>query len=271
MFIKTRKTVKKYRQGNIPAAFAADLWLSGATNLPNMLLKYYKYMDISDQEMMTLIQIIRMRTEDRDIHPSLENLAECLSQSPEELEGNIRSLLEKKIIIETLYYDEGRDDVYTGYDFEPLFDKLSDYWACVRAREIEKAGSKLDGHVQRSNQKEILAASYKIFEKEFGRPLSPIEMEKITQWVEQAGPELLHEALRKAVLMGKWNFRYIDTILLEWKKNNLNTIALVQEYDKKFQGRKNAREKRKSEADKTDEGGAEKKRKRDLIKKLYLT
>ncbi|MFZ5649335.1 MAG: DnaD domain-containing protein [Bacillota bacterium] len=271
MFIKTRNTVKKYRQGNIPAAFGTDLWLSGSTDVPNLLLKYYKYMNVTDPEMITLIQIFRLRVEDRHLHPGPEALAECLSANPEEIEKVIKSLLDKKIIVETLYYDESRDDVITGYDFEPLFEKLSECWACIRAKEIEKAGSKLEGQVHRGIKKDTMAACYKSFEKEFGRPLSPIEMEKIAQWVDQTGPDLVQEALKRAVLIGKWNFRYIDTILLEWKKNNLNSIGSIQEYDRQYQGKRNSRDTRKKEAERQEDGSSDSSRRRALIKKLYLT
>lgn len=272
MFIKTRKTVKKYRQGNIPAAFGSDLWLSGATNVPNLLLRLYRYMHITDSEMMTLIQMFRLRAEEKELHPSPEVLSESMFATPEEIQSYIRSLMEKKIITETLYYEESRDDVVTGYDFEPLFEKLSDYWAFVRAKEIEKAGSKLDGNVRQGSEKE-LAACFSSFEKEFGRPLSPIEAEKITQWVEQMNPELVLEGLRRAVLIGKRNFRYIDTILLEWKKNNLFSLASIEEYDRQFQVKRPVRDIRKRGKNSGVEGGAggDIDKRKDLIKKLYMT
>jgi DNA replication protein len=268
MFSKMGRTVKKYRQGNIAAAFGTDLWMAGAVNMPSLLLKYYKLMNISDSEMMTLIQIFRYCCQEKELHPSTEALAECLSATPQEIEKNIKSLFEKKVLVETLYYDVSIDAVITGYDFEPLFEKLSDYWACCRAKEIEKAGPKLEGH--RQGKEEMAAQCYKSFEKEFGRPLSPIETEKIAQWIDQASPDLVHEALKRAVLNGKWNFRYIDTILLEWKKNNLHTVSAINEHDRLYQGQKAARESRK----KNPPGGldnTENSRKKALIKKLYLT
>ncbi|HBV96747.1 MAG: hypothetical protein JL50_15795 [Peptococcaceae bacterium BICA1-7] len=267
MFSKIGSTVKKYRQGNIAAAFGTDLWMSGSVNVPSILLKYYKFMNITDSEMMTLIQIYRYSCHEKNLLPATDALAECLSSTHEEIEKNIKSLLEKKVIAENLYYDVASDDVITGYDFEPLMEKLSDYWACSRAKEIERAGSKLDG--QKPVKKEMVTRCYKSFEKEFGRPLSPIETEKITQWIDQAGPDLVHEALKRAVLNGKWNFRYIDTILLEWRKNNLNSITSIKEHDKQYQGIKAAREARRKEPPAGDT--AESSRKKALIKKLYLT
>lgn len=267
MFSKIGSTVKKYRQGNIAAAFGTDLWMSGAVNVPSMLLKYYKLMNITDSEMMTLIQLFRYCCQEKNLRPTTDALAECLSSTPGEIENNIKALFEKRVIAETLYYDVDRDDVITGYDFEPLFEKLSDYWACSRAKEIEKAGSKLEG--QKPVKKDLVIRCYKSFEKEFGRPLSPIETEKITQWIGQAGPELVHEALKRAVLNGKWNFRYIDTILLEWRKNNLNSISSIKEHDKQYQGIKAARESRRKDPPAGET--AESSRKKALIKKLYLT
>ncbi|MFZ5643972.1 MAG: DnaD domain-containing protein [Bacillota bacterium] len=270
MFTKTGNTVKKYRQGNIASAFGTDLWMSGAVNVPSLLLKYYRHMGITDSEMMTLIQLFRFCTQEKILKPAAEDLTECLSSSPEEIESNIKALFAKKVIAETLYYDIARDDVITGYDFEPLVEKLSDYWACARAKEIEKAGAKLEGHGKTSVREDIAAECFKSFEKEFGRPLSPIETEKIAQWIGQAGPELVQEALRRAVLNGKWNFRYIDTILLEWKKNNLTTVGSVTEHDRQYQSRKSSRETRKKESMRPEDMNADNKR-RALFKKLYLT
>jgi len=272
MPLKTGKTVKKYRQGNIPAAFGTDLWFSGATNVPNILLKCYKHINISDTEMMLLIQMFRLRLEEKDLRPSPEDLAEYMLSSPGEIEKQIESLYDKKIIVDNLYYNESKDEIINGYDFEPLFEKLTDCWACIKAKEIEKVGSKLDGKVHAGKNEDNRARCYDIFEKEFGRPLSPIEIEKITQWTEQSNPDLVLEALRRAVLMGKRNFRYIDTILLEWKKNNLNSIIAVEEYENGYQNNKKAAGNNKSAYRRKPPNavGNDSKRKA-LIKKLYLT
>ncbi|WP_051688320.1 replication protein [Desulfofalx alkaliphila] len=79
---------------------------------------------------------------------------------------------------------------------------------------------------------------YSVFAKELGRPLSPMEVERIKQWSTQLSDELIIEALRRSVLMGKVNFRYIDAILLNWTKNNLRTIRDVRERDKQFKQKK---------------------------------
>lgn len=48
------------------------------------------------------------------------------------------------------------------------------------------------------------------FERDFGRPLSPTEYEQVQKWQENHPPDVVREALRRAVLNGKFNFRYFD-------------------------------------------------------------
>jgi DNA replication protein len=68
--------------------------------------------------------------------------------------------------------------------------------------------------------------------------LSPIEVEQIEKWADESDAQLVVEALRRAVLGGKHNFKYINSILLEWKKNNLKTLDVIAEYDLDFQKRR---------------------------------
>lgn len=82
------------------------------------------------------------------------------------------------------------------------------------------------------------ANTIKSFEQEFGRPLSPLEYEQIVQWEKDMPLPLVEEALKRAVLMGKRNFKYINSILNEWRVNNIMTIIQVQEYDEKFKARR---------------------------------
>ncbi|WP_115943911.1 DnaD domain-containing protein, partial [Heyndrickxia sporothermodurans] len=77
---------------------------------------------------------------------------------------------------------------------------------------------------------------YTVFEKEFGRPLSPLECETLAMWLDQdhQSPTVIIAALREAVISGKLNFRYIDRILFEWKKNGVQTIEQARDFGQKF-------------------------------------
>lgn len=58
-----------------------------------------------------------------------------------------------------------------------------------------------------------------IFEKEFNRTLSVIEIEMIESWFHQGyDQEAILAALKEAILGQVLNFRYIDKILYQWAK-----------------------------------------------------
>ncbi|MGT2951637.1 hypothetical protein BU202_08110 [Streptococcus cuniculi] len=76
------------------------------------------------------------------------------------------------------------------------------------------------------NNKELIRK----FEEEFGRLLSPLEIEEIQKWVsdDAHSPEVIMEAVKEAVFKGKPNLKYIQGILRNWKNDNLNTVELIE-------------------------------------------
>ena len=76
---------------------------------------------------------------------------------------------------------------------------------------------------------------YDMFEKEFGRTLSPMEYEIIAAWLESNfKEELIIEALKEATYNGVSNLRYIDKILYEWNKKGIKTKEEVIKAQKNF-------------------------------------
>jgi len=229
------QAVRKYRGGNITAAFSTDLFLQGITSVPSMLLCFYKKMGLSDTEALLLIHLFRLHGEERNYYPSTELLGELLAGGREQVERDLASLTTRGFLGLTEYYD--KNGVTTGYDFEPLFERLSELWACSKVEEIEKA----QAVVAAAPGDEIMDREFgqlcEEFSREFGRPLSPIEVEQIEHWAGSVPPLLVREALRRAVLMGKHNFKYIDRIILEWTKNNLRTLDEVMEFESRFEKR----------------------------------
>ena len=70
---------------------------------------------------------------------------------------------------------------------------------------------------------------YSLFEKEFGRQLSPTECENIDRWIENdISEELIKEALKEAILNGVRNMRYIDKILFNWSNNGYKTVEDIK-------------------------------------------
>jgi DnaD/phage-associated family protein len=79
----------------------------------------------------------------------------------------------------------------------------------------------------------LMEKSISAIEKEFGRPLSPMEIEQVQEWERKHATDVILHALKIAVLNGVYNFKYINTILMSWEKANLQTIHQVLEYEKR--------------------------------------
>lgn len=83
-------------------------------------------------------------------------------------------------------------------------------------------------------KKQTTTNIYTIFEKEFGRPLSPVEYEIIKAWITSGiSEELIKGALKEAVFNNVRNLRYIDKILSEWEKKGFKSVDDVDSYLKK--------------------------------------
>lgn len=86
----------------------------------------------------------------------------------------------------------------------------------------------LDGDKQNANDKDL----YDIFEKEFGRTLSPMEYEIINGWLEsKIDKELIVCALKETVFNGVNNLRYVDKILYEWNKKGIKVPSDIKEVE----------------------------------------
>ena len=76
-----------------------------------------------------------------------------------------------------------------------------------------------------------------IFEEQFGRPLSPIELNIIKDWKESDySDEMIVKALKEAVKSQVLNFRYVEGILNNWAKNGIKQRYVeVDNHSEKFQ------------------------------------
>jgi len=129
----------------------------------------------------------------------------------------LRNLIEKKFLRLTTATDvAGRK--YDKYDFTLLYEKLF-------ALEQNEVTAELTQNKTTSKQE-----VYKNIEVEFGRLLTPMELQTIDSWLntENYSPELIVLALREAVLNQVYSLKYIDKILLSWEKQNIKTSADVQ-------------------------------------------
>ena len=89
---------------------------------------------------------------------------------------------------------------------------------------------------------------YDFLEQNFGRTLNGIEIEMIREWDDN---ELTRYAIKQAVLNGKYNVKYINTILVNYRNNSITTVQQAQEEEKMFKSKKEIKKSRTSAMDET--------------------
>lgn len=213
------------------AAFAME---AGVVQIPYVLLRHYRNLQLSDAEVMLLIQLLAFRQAEHNEFPTLDQLMERMGLSAEALGKMLQKLMQEGwISIESGSYEQS-DVQYERYQFTGLYRKLAEHLAAERRpavsaeqdEDLFSLGYALEG-------KRNL---FTIFEREFGRPLSPMELETISGWVDQDqySEDLILMALKESVFAGKVHFRYIDRILLEWSRNRVRNAEDVKAYTQKF-------------------------------------
>ncbi|MDF0726263.1 DnaD domain-containing protein [Cytobacillus sp. S13-E01] len=194
----------------------------GSIAIPKLLLMNYKELDLNEEEFMVVLQVL-MFIDSGNSFPTPTELSSNMTLSNTRCTEILRHLLQKGYLaIEEDYHEKAL--IVEKYSLKPLWEKLFQY---LMSETIEQE------KIESLNEEMSL---YTVFEQEFGRPLSPFECESLSMWIDQDhhDPIIIKAALREAVMSGKLNFRYIDRILFEWKKNGIKTIEQAQSHSKKF-------------------------------------
>lgn len=198
-------------------------WLKeGQITIPAALLSQYKSMNLDEYELLVVLQII-FHFEKGNEFPTPVELSSSMTISASDCSDILRRLIQKGMMkIDDGFTNDGIR--FEKYSLEPLWEKLIEQFLLQEKRKIAE------------NNKQDETNLYTVFEQEFGRPLSPFECETLSLWIDQDhhDPIIIKSALREAVISGKLNFRYIDRILFEWKKNGIKTIEQAKSYGRKF-------------------------------------
>ena len=185
--------------------------------IPKILFINYK-IGLTDQELIFLTYIINTST---IFNP--KQISEDLSIDLNQIMENMENLGSKGIIrLETKKIGNVRNEVI---NLEGLYDKLT-----FSMLEEEK--------------KEETPDVYSLFEKEFGRTLSPMEYEIIGAWIENGtSEETIKLALKEAVYNQANSLRYIDKIISEWNKKGIKTEEDVEKQRIAFKQKKEPKQK----------------------------
>ncbi|HEL2270706.1 DnaD domain-containing protein [Streptococcus suis] len=103
------------------------------------------------------------------------------------------------------------------FDALPAFEKLDVLLTPKQAVEI----------VQPENDLKTLVGD---FERELGRFLSPFEIEDLQKTIEddKTSIDLVRAALKEAVFNNKTNWKYIQAILRNWRREGITTVVQVE-------------------------------------------
>lgn len=203
---------------------------AGTVHVPYPLLAHYRKLRLSDTEAMLLIQLLAFKQAERNDFPSIGQLESRMDMAPGTLAPVIRGLLKEGWISIDETVDETTGIRSEQYNLSGMYERLAAQQAAAAGRKTQ------DGDPEAREEQE--RNLFVIFEKEFARPLSPMECETISGWVDQDRypEELIRLALKEAVFAGKVHFRYIDRILLEWSRNRVRTAEDVKAYTQRFRG-----------------------------------
>ncbi|MBC6314887.1 DnaD domain-containing protein [Listeria grandensis] len=187
-------------------------WLAaGNVTLPQVLVENYAKIGMDEQEFVVVLQL-QSFLEKGIYFPSMEEIAGRTTLSTEQAFRIIQALVNKQFL-RIKQQKEGEQVFTESYTLDPLWEKLMIFFENLHE---EKK--------MQSRETEQMSL-YSQFEQEFGRPLSPMEAEMLSAWVDQDhnSPELIREALKEAVISQKLSFRYMDRILLNWNRKNIKT------------------------------------------------
>ncbi len=186
-------------------------------NLKKLLFKIVKDFDLNVNEFMLLIYFMNQDCpilDVNDIHNVTFMEPKIILQSFKAL--SIKGLISAKVT--------------------PVNDKISE---TIDLTNVYRAMvSDINYDIKKKSEKNI----FEVFEKEFGRTLSPMEYEIINGWLSnQLSEELILGALKEATYNGVSSLRYIDRILLEWSKKGFKNMNDVNNFLEKKDNQNKAR------------------------------
>ena len=117
----------------------------------------------------------------------------------------------------------------------------------TQSNALEEEGDKNKNRLDKDKNKNITTTSsseniLELFQSEFRRLLSGFEIEEINHLLNENDSELVKEALRVAVNLGKPNVKYVGGILRNWQQNQVTTVDQVRQSEKQRKEKKDEQE-----------------------------
>lgn len=202
---------------------------AGHTVINNLILHHYRQLGMTTAQLMVYLQLKSYI--DRGVQsPDINLVAQNLGTQSTQVYELMHQMIEQKLMTHKTQVDENNKQT-DYYDFTILLEKL----AQLEQQMVD---------IQVSASKDQRSQVFDKIEVEFGRPLSPIELETVAKWLDEDNyaADLILMALQEAVLNQVWNLKYMDRILRSWEKQHVTTAQQVDQQRKartKQQGQSN--------------------------------
>lgn len=184
--------------------------------VPKLLLNNYKELGITSDGLIIIMVI--MSYGDKVVYDP-EKFREDINWDKRDVMKTINSLIDKNIL--SLIIEKSNRKAIEYISLEILYEKLFNIV------------------IDNDSEKEVDNSIFGIFEGELGRMLTPMEYEKIKEWINNDNSnELIILALKEAVLKGVNNLNYIDSILNSWKKKGYKNKKDVEKEKKEYRNKK---------------------------------
>lgn len=135
--------------------------------------------------------------------------------------------MSNKLVVQQMRkLDDGKEDAF--WDFTPLINKLSAF----NEQEATEQANANTGNQRKETFNKI--------EAEVGRPLSPMEMQIVNDWIDRDHYKaaIIDLALRQAVMNNALSLQYMDRILRNWSRQGLKSAHDIREHERQFEERK---------------------------------
>lgn len=174
-----------------------DLWSLGLVDLDGLLLMKYRTLDLDETQVVILLLIMHFEKNNMPyITPQV--LKPYLNLDDKILDGYIVGLLSRKLIVLN----------GTSLSCKPLQEVLKGTF--TKKMIEDKKGKSLN--------------LVEIFEHEFARALTPMEIETLKEWKQcHYSDQMIVDALKEATLSNVHNMRYIEKILIDWARHGVKT------------------------------------------------
>lgn len=175
---------------------------------------------------------------------SLQYLADWTNSTKQNIMNNLKSLTEKGLIEKKENYINGVKFVeYYAKNLDGVVKKFG--WGSQNflPNNIEDNIDNIsitDNNTNNINFNNNLELNniYTYIENNFGRTLSPIEYNRIADWLNDFKEEIIKYAVELSVMQNAKNFKYVEAILNNWKSSGYKELEEIKKNDIKLKNKK---------------------------------